>query len=248
MASTDVQLVDWVRRAASRSRRITSVCSGAFVLAAAGVLDGRRATTHWDACDRLARAYPDVTVDPDPIFVEDGNVWTSAGVTAGMDLALALGRSRSRPRGRAAHRAPPRALRAAIGRAGAVQRAARRAARRARSAPRAAALDRRTSRRRLPGRAARVARRDEPAPLRPRVPRTGRLSTRRLRGASARRSGQKAAGDDRVVGRRHRARRRLRHRGDDAPRVRTPCRRVTQRVSRPLPSRGVCTPRTSRTA
>jgi transcriptional regulator GlxA family with amidase domain len=66
------------------------VCSGAFVLAAAGLLDGRRATTHWAACARLARAHPLVTVEPDPIFVEDGNVWTSAGVTAGMDLALAL--------------------------------------------------------------------------------------------------------------------------------------------------------------
>ena len=89
-ASRDAKLVDWVTRAAGRSRRITSVCSGAFVLAAAGVLDGRRATTHWVACERLARAYPHITVEPDPIFVEDGNVWTSAGVTAGMDLALAL--------------------------------------------------------------------------------------------------------------------------------------------------------------
>jgi transcriptional regulator GlxA family with amidase domain len=89
-AAADPQLVDWVRRAAARSRRVTSVCSGAFVLAAAGLLDGRRATTHWAACTRLARAYPLVAVEPDPIFVEDGNVWTSAGVTAGMDLALAL--------------------------------------------------------------------------------------------------------------------------------------------------------------
>jgi transcriptional regulator GlxA family with amidase domain len=89
-AASDRQVVDWVRRAATRSRRVTSVCSGAFVLAAAGVLDGRRATTHWNACTRLARAYPQITVEPDPIFVEDGNVWTSAGVTAGMDLALAL--------------------------------------------------------------------------------------------------------------------------------------------------------------
>jgi transcriptional regulator GlxA family with amidase domain len=89
-ASADPELVEWVRRAAPRSRRVASVCSGAFVLAAAGVLDGRRATTHWNSCARLARAYPLVTVEPDPIFVEDGNVWTSAGVTAGMDLALAL--------------------------------------------------------------------------------------------------------------------------------------------------------------
>jgi transcriptional regulator GlxA family with amidase domain len=89
-AAADRDLVEWVRRAAVRSRRVTSVCSGAFVLAAAGLLDGRRATTHWAACDRLASNYPLVAVEPDPIFVEDGNVWTSAGVTAGMDLALAL--------------------------------------------------------------------------------------------------------------------------------------------------------------
>jgi transcriptional regulator GlxA family with amidase domain len=89
-ASTDTDLVAWIRRAAARSRRVTSVCTGAFPLAAAGVLDGRRATTHWRSCNDLARIYPGVTVDPDPIFVRDGNVWTSAGVTAGMDLALAL--------------------------------------------------------------------------------------------------------------------------------------------------------------
>jgi transcriptional regulator GlxA family with amidase domain len=89
-AAHDTELVRWVARAAQRSRRVTSVCTGAFVLAAAGVLDGRRVTTHWASCDALDRNYPDVTVDPDPIYVRDGNVWTSAGVTAGMDLALAL--------------------------------------------------------------------------------------------------------------------------------------------------------------
>jgi transcriptional regulator GlxA family with amidase domain len=89
-AAHDADLVRWVRRAARRSRRVASVCTGAFVLAAAGVLDGRRATTHWASCDALARSHPSIDVDPDPIFVRDGNVWTSAGVTAGMDLALAL--------------------------------------------------------------------------------------------------------------------------------------------------------------
>lgn len=89
-AEADKTLVGWVRDAAGRSRRVTSVCSGAFVLARAGLLDGRRATTHWKHCSLLARRYPAVTVDPDPIFVRDGNVYTSAGVTAGMDLALAL--------------------------------------------------------------------------------------------------------------------------------------------------------------
>ena len=77
-------------RAPGRVRRVGSVCTGAFLLAAAGVLDARRATTHWAFCDRLAREYPRVAVDPDPIFVRDGDVYTSAGVTAGIDLALAL--------------------------------------------------------------------------------------------------------------------------------------------------------------
>ncbi len=79
-----------VQRLAAGARRVTSVCSGAFVLAGAGLLDGRRATTHWRVCDLLASTFPAVSVEPDPIFVQDGNVYTSAGVTAGMDLALAL--------------------------------------------------------------------------------------------------------------------------------------------------------------
>ncbi len=98
---SDRELVGWVARAARRSRRVASVCTGAFVLAAAGVLDGRRATTHWRSCDDLARRFPSVTVDPDPIFVRDGDVWTSAGVTAGMDLALGARRRRPRTRRRA---------------------------------------------------------------------------------------------------------------------------------------------------
>jgi transcriptional regulator GlxA family with amidase domain len=89
-AVEDAALVRWVRRAAARSRRVASVCTGAFLLAEAGLLDGRRATTHWASCDELARRYPSVAVDPRPIFVRDGDVWTSAGVTAGIDLALAL--------------------------------------------------------------------------------------------------------------------------------------------------------------
>jgi len=89
-ALDDTALVDWIRDAAPRSRRVTSVCSGAFLLAAAGLLDGRRATTHWSTCDLLARLHPQVAVEGDRIYVRDGRVWTSAGVTAGMDLALAL--------------------------------------------------------------------------------------------------------------------------------------------------------------
>jgi transcriptional regulator GlxA family with amidase domain len=89
-AVRDVALLRWLRRMAPRVRRLGSVCTGTFVLAEAGLLDGRRVTTHWVACERLAAAYPQLRVDPDPIFVRDGDVWTSAGVTAGMDLALAL--------------------------------------------------------------------------------------------------------------------------------------------------------------
>jgi transcriptional regulator GlxA family with amidase domain len=89
-AVEDDRLVRWVARTAGRVRRVASVCTGAFLLAEAGVLDGRRAATHWAGCDELARRYPAVDVDHDSIFVRDGDVWTSAGVTAGMDLALAL--------------------------------------------------------------------------------------------------------------------------------------------------------------
>ena len=89
-ARRDATTVSWVRSAAARSRRVCSVCTGAFVIAEAGLLDGRRATTHWASCGWFAQHYERITVDQDPIFVRDGNVYTSAGVTAGMDLALAL--------------------------------------------------------------------------------------------------------------------------------------------------------------
>jgi transcriptional regulator GlxA family with amidase domain len=83
-------IVEWLRLNAKRSDRIISVCSGAFLLAEAGLLAGRKATTHWSVCAKLAREYPDIEVDASPIFVRDGNVATSAGVTSGIDLALAL--------------------------------------------------------------------------------------------------------------------------------------------------------------
>jgi transcriptional regulator GlxA family with amidase domain len=86
----DPRLVAWIRRTARRARRVASVCSGAFLLAEAGVLDGRRAVTHWATCDALQRRFPAVRVERDPIFVRDGSVYTSAGITAGMDLALQL--------------------------------------------------------------------------------------------------------------------------------------------------------------
>lgn len=86
----DERVLDWLRLMAPRVRRIGSVCTGAFVLAAAGLLDGCRATTHWRSCADLADAYPAVSVEPDALHIRDGAVYTSAGVTAGMDLALSL--------------------------------------------------------------------------------------------------------------------------------------------------------------
>jgi len=89
-ALRDDALIAGIRRLAAEARRTAGVCTGAFLLAEAGLLDGRRATTHWARCEGLARRYPAVAVEPDPIFIRDGSVLTSAGVTAGMDLALAL--------------------------------------------------------------------------------------------------------------------------------------------------------------
>jgi transcriptional regulator GlxA family with amidase domain len=86
----DEPFLERLRTLAGRSRRVAGVCTGAFLLAAAGLLEGRRATTHWASCALLARRHPGTVVDPDPIFVRDGDLITSAGVTAGMDLALAL--------------------------------------------------------------------------------------------------------------------------------------------------------------
>lgn len=89
-AAKNPQLMQQVRSAAARSNRVVSVCSGAFILAACGLLHGKRATTHWLVADRLAALYPQITVEPDAIFVRDGNISTSGGVTAGIDLALDL--------------------------------------------------------------------------------------------------------------------------------------------------------------
>ena len=89
-ARRDPVLVDWLRHAHGRVRRLCSVCSGAFLLAEAGLLDGRRAVTHWRWCEALQTEFPKIKVEPDPIWIRDGDIRTSAGVTAGMDLALAL--------------------------------------------------------------------------------------------------------------------------------------------------------------
>ena len=89
-AAQDQTLVAWVREHAASCRRVSSVCTGAFLLAASGWLDGRRVVTHWTRCEQLARQHPQLRVEPNPIFIHDGSVWTSAGVTAGIDLALAM--------------------------------------------------------------------------------------------------------------------------------------------------------------
>ena len=87
---TSPELLRWIRRQAKRVRRLGSVCTGAYFLAEAGLLDGRRATTHWASCQNLARRYPRVKVEPDTLFVREGGICTAAGVTAGIDLALAM--------------------------------------------------------------------------------------------------------------------------------------------------------------
>jgi transcriptional regulator GlxA family with amidase domain len=89
-ALRDRLVIRFLQRGAERARRVASVCTGAFLLAEAGLLDGRRATTHWASCAKLAALYPKIEVESDPIFVRDGKYWSSAGVCAGMDLALAL--------------------------------------------------------------------------------------------------------------------------------------------------------------
>lgn len=89
-ALTDPMVVGWVKTLAGRTRRVTSVCVGAHILAAAGLLDGKRATTHWSTAQQLATDHPEIEVDADPIFIREGNVWTGAGISACLDLSLAL--------------------------------------------------------------------------------------------------------------------------------------------------------------
>jgi len=86
----DEAFVSWIAETGARSRRVASICTGAFLLAAAGLLDGKEAVTHWRFCDQLAKEFPKVKVRPEPIFLRDGSVYTSAGITAGIDLSLAL--------------------------------------------------------------------------------------------------------------------------------------------------------------
>lgn len=86
----DETFVAWIAEAATRSRRVASICTGTFLLAAAGLIDGKNVVTHWKFCDRLAKDFPRVNVRPEPIFLKDGSVYTSAGITAGIDLSLSL--------------------------------------------------------------------------------------------------------------------------------------------------------------
>lgn len=89
-ARHDRDLIAWLRAVAPNCRRVATVCTGTFLAAEAGLLDGRTVTTHWARAERLQQDFPSLTVDPDPIYTRDGNLWTSAGVTAGIDLSLAL--------------------------------------------------------------------------------------------------------------------------------------------------------------
>lgn len=89
-AARDEAVMAFIRRTAPHCRRVATVCSGAFLGAAAGLFEGRRVTTHWARARQLAEEYPGITVDPDPIYIRDGKYWSSAGVTAGIDLSLAL--------------------------------------------------------------------------------------------------------------------------------------------------------------
>jgi transcriptional regulator GlxA family with amidase domain len=84
------ETLNWLKENSGSIRRVGSICAGAFILAEAGILNGRRATTHWRVCEKLARYYPKVKVESDPIFVKDGHIYTSAGISTGMDLSLAM--------------------------------------------------------------------------------------------------------------------------------------------------------------
>ena len=233
-AAADRALLEWIAADFRDRRRTASVCTGAFLLAAAGVLDGRRATTHWASAGELAARYPAVDVDPEPIFLRDGPIWTSAGVTAGMDLALALVEEDLDRDAALTDRAPSRAVPAPSRQPVAVQRDAVRPRTGARAAARGPAPCRRASGGRSVRRGARRPRLYEPASLRPRVRGRVRGDARALRRAGATRGGSPASGGHRGADRGRCACLRLRHRGDDAPHVPARARRRTGGVSPPL--------------
>ncbi len=228
--------VQWIARAGPQARRTASVCTGAFLLARAGLLDGRRVTTHWSWCGRLARALPDVHVDPDPIFIREGRIWTSAGVTAGMDLALALVEEDLDRDARARRRAPARAVPAAARRPVAVQRGRSPPGARARAAARAPGLDRRAPPASSRSRRWRAARHMSPRHF----ARAFRAEIGRdagaLRRARARRGrAPPARGEHEPVA--AVAAPRVRQRRDDAPRLPARARVGPARVPQPLPRR-----------
>src|SRR6266536_516429 len=216
-------LLDALRAARARGRRIASICTGAYLLAAAGLLDGRRATTHWMNAVDFAHRYPLVQVDPAVLYVDHGDLLTSAGTGAAIDLCLHLVRVDHGAAGRAA--VAPRTG-ARLGPA-----PARPAAHGGATGPRGA---------------------DEPAYVRTPVPRDGRRESAALAGTGARAAGAGTAGDDRRAGRADRASDRLRHRGQPAPALRPGDQRVTTdvpaRVSPPRRGRVSRVPRLGRRA
>ncbi len=218
-ASKDPATLEWIARTSKRARRTASVCTGAFLLAAAGLLDGRRATTHWAAATELARRYPAVRVDPEPIFLRDGDDLDIRRRHRRDGPGACAGRRRPRPRRRAHDRPSARPVPAPPRQPGPVQRDARRPRARARAAARCSSPHRREPRRRPVGRGAGAARPHEPAPLRPPVPRRDRRHARPLCRERAPGGRPPCAGGQRPAGRHCRAHMRLRHSRDDAPLV-----------------------------
>ncbi len=165
----DTEFLSWLKSMSGRVRRIGSICTGAMLLAAAGILDDRRAVTHWRWCTRLKREFPRVLVEHDPIYIKDGHVYTSAGVTAGIDLALALVEEDLARRASSRHRSRPGDLSAAHRWAISIQQPAERAVERSPPDRRPGAMDLRESHGGPECGVASGAMRDEPAPVRARI-------------------------------------------------------------------------------
>ena len=213
-----------VAELAPRARRVASVCTGSFVLAALGLLDGRRATTHWAHCQTLGRSYPQVEVDPDSLFVQDGRYITGAGITAGIDLALALVESDYGPNvARRVARWMVVFLQRPGGQAG------------LRRSPRHPGLGHRRPRRRpFDGRDGRSGGGQRASPGAD-VPRPGRDDTRPFRREGAARSRQGAARDQRSQPGRGGSPRRVRHVGHVAAHVPPQSGGLTRGIPEPLP-------------
>ena len=224
-AAEDPSLLDWLRVRARHARRVASVCTGAFLLAEAGLLDGRRAATHWSDCAELAARYPKIRVEADPIFVRG---------RLGVDLrrhhrrhrpCAGPRRGRSRPRRGARRRALPRDVPQAPRRPGPVQHRPG-AAGGGGALRRAARLDRRASRARPLAAGPRRAGRHERAQLQPALHRGHGPDPDARRGAASRRGGAAPARRGGASGQAHRRALRLRLRGDDAAQLPAPARRL----------------------